>query len=264
MMKVPIRMLGIATSVFWVLLIAFIVLAAYSVTDLRFNLDEPQLTIDPDGQLIFNLPLIIDNGGYYSLREFHIATLFSNTEGQELSRAHTLVPVIPSGEIITINHNVTLNVEDIYLNDDNYLFEDNELQVSLSVGLNFAEVLPSQISTNFTFPWSAPFNNFDLGQPDISRFNLTHNIISAPMSFENHALYDVLGSIDVELFDEGNSLVSETQKLISTPQQTSYDEDIELFVSIDDSSLNSIQNGHFNIYFSNLIFEYGPLVIPYG
>jgi hypothetical protein len=264
MMKVPIRMLGIATSVFWVLLIVFIVLAAYSVTDLRFDLNDPQLTIDPDGQLIFNLPLIIDNGGYYSLREFHIATLFSNEEGQELSRAHTLVPVIPSGEIITINHNVTLNMEDIYRNHDNYLFEDNDLQVSLLVGLNFAEVLPSQISTNFTFPCGAPFSNFDLDQPDISRFNLTHSIISVPMSFENHALYDVLGSIDVELYDEANSLVSETQELISTPQQTSYDENIELFVPINGNSLNSIQNGYFNIYFSTLIFEHGPMVIPYG
>ena len=63
-MKVSIRMLGIATSVFWVLLIAFIILAAYSVTDLRFDIDEPELTVDSDGQLVFNLPLIIDNGGY--------------------------------------------------------------------------------------------------------------------------------------------------------------------------------------------------------
>ena len=137
-MKVPIRMLGIATTVFWVLLITFIVLAAYSVTDLRFDLGEPQFDMDDSGQLIFNLPLIIDNGGYYSLREFHIATLFSNSDGDELSRAHTLIPIIPSGEIVTINHNVSLNMEDIYQNDDNYLFEDNDLHVSLSVGLNFA------------------------------------------------------------------------------------------------------------------------------
>ena len=137
-MKVPIRMLGIATSVFWVLLIAFIILAAYSVTDLKFDIDEPELTVDSDGQLGFNLPLIIDNGGYYSLREFHITTLFSSAEGLEISRAHTLVPIIPSGEITKINHSVPLNIEEIYQNEDNYLFEDNDLQVSLSVGLNFS------------------------------------------------------------------------------------------------------------------------------
>ncbi|MCK5642935.1 MAG: hypothetical protein KAJ19_19145 [Gammaproteobacteria bacterium] len=263
MMKVPIRMLGIATSVFWVLLIAFIILAAYSVTDLKFDIDEPELTVDSDGQLVFNLPLIIDNGGYYSLREFHITTIFSNAEGLEISRAHTLVPIIPSGEIITINHNVPLNIEELYQNDDNYLFEDNDLQVSLSVGLNFAEVLPSQISTNFTFPWGAPFNNFELGQPNVNTFNLTHSIISVPMSYDNHAFYDVVGSIDVELYDEGNSLLSETRELIDTPQQTSHNENIELFVS-NASSLDSIQNGYFNIYFSTLIFEHGPMVIPYG
>jgi hypothetical protein len=263
MMKVPIRMLGIATSVFWVLLIAFIILAAYSVTDLRFDIDEPELRVDPDGQLIFNLPLIIDNGGYYSLREFHITTLFSNAEGLEISWAHTLVPVIPSGEITRINHNVPLNIEEIYQNDGNYLFEDNDLQVSLSVGLNFAEVLPSQISTNFTFPWGAPFSNFNLGQPSINMFNLTHSIISVPMSYDNHAFYDVMGSIDVGLYDDGNSLLSETQELINTPQQSAYSENMELIVS-NNSSLDNIQDGYFNIYFSTLMFEHGPLVIPYG
>lgn len=262
-MKVPIRMLGIATSVFWVLLIAFIVLAAYSVTDLRFDIDEPEFRVNPDGQLIFNLPLIIDNGGYYSLREFHITTLFSNLEGLEISRAHTLVPVIPSGEITRINHNVPLNLEDIYQNDDNYLFEDNDLQVSLSVGLNFAEVLPSQISTNFTFPWGAPFSNFNLGQPSINLFNLTHSILSVPLSYDNHAFYDIIGSIDVELYDNENLIVSETQELINTPQQSSYSENIELHIP-NTSALESIQNGYFSIYFSTLIFEHGPMVIPYG
>jgi hypothetical protein len=263
MMKVPIRMLGIATSVFWVLLIAFIILAAYSVTDLRFDIDEPELTVEPDGQLVFNLPLIIDNGGYYSLREFHIKTVFSNTEGLEISRAHTLVPVIPSGEITRIDHNVPLDIEEIYQNDDNYLFEDNDLQVSLAVGLNFAEVLPSQISTNFTFPWGAPFSNFNIGEPSVNIFNLTHSVISVPMNYENRAFYDVLGSIDVELYDNGNSLLSETRELINTPQQASFNENIELFVP-NVSSLDSIQNGYFTIYFSTLIFEHGPMVIPYG
>lgn len=263
-MKVPIRMLGIATTVFWVLLIAFIILAAYSVTDLRFDLGEPQLEMDTSGQLIFNLPLIIDNEGYYSLREFHISTLFSNSNGNELSRAHTLIPIIPSGETVTINHNVSLNMQEMYQNEDNYLFEDNDLQVSLSVGLNFAEVLPSQISTNFSFPWGAPFNNFNLDQPDINRFNITHAIVTVPISFENHAIHDIIGSIDLELYNGENTLLSQKQELINTPQQTFYNENIELFLPIDDSSLDSVEDTYFHVYLSTLMFDYGPLVIPYG
>ncbi|TRO47830.1 hypothetical protein E2P47_03835, partial [Candidatus Bathyarchaeota archaeon] len=155
-MKVPIRMLGIITSVFWVLLIVFIILAAYSIKDLKFDIDEPEVIFDTNGELIFNLPLVIDNGGYYSLKEFNITTLLSNSEGVKISKANTYIPDIQSQEILTINHNTSLNLNDVFQDNDNYLFEDDNLHVLLSVGVNFAEVLPSQISTNFTFPWGAP------------------------------------------------------------------------------------------------------------
>jgi len=263
MMKVPIRMLGIATAIIWVLLITFIVLAAYSITDLRFNVEEPQFTIDSNGQLILNLPLIIDNGGYYSLKEFQITTLFSNIEGVEISRANTFIPIIPSGEIVTINHNVPINMEEIFNNDEKYLFEDNEIQVSLSVGLNFAEVLPSQISTNFTFPWGAPLSDFEFRQAEFNRFNLTHSLVTIPMSFANHAFFDVIGSINVELCNEENSVLSETQELISVNQQASYENSLEFIVPISESTLTNVENGHFNVHFSTLLFEHGPLVIPY-
>ena len=263
MMKVPIRMLGIATIVFWVLLIAFIILAVYSVKDLRFDMGEPEFMVNSEGQLNLNLPLIIDNGGYYSLREFHIATIFSNQDGLEISRANTLIPVIPSGEITRIDHNIPLDIDEIYQNDENYLFEDDEIQVSLTIGVNFAEVLPSQISTNFTFPWGAPFSNFNLHQPSLNMFNITHSRLSVPLSFDNHAFYDVIGSIDVELYDDQINLISTNQELVNTPQQTSFNSEIELFIP-NSSSFDSIQNGHFEVNFSTLMFDYGPLVIPYG
>ncbi len=262
-MKVPIRMLGIATSIIWVLLITFIVLAAYSVTDLRFNVEEPQFTIDSNEQLILNLPLIIDNGGYYSLKEFQITTLFSNIEGVEISRANTFIPIIPSGEIVTINHNVPINIEEIFNNDEKYLFEDNEIQVSLSVGLNFAEVLPSQISTNFTFPWGAPLSNLEFRQADFHRFNLTHSSITIPTSFENHGFFDIIGSMSVELCNEENSVLSETRQLISVNQQAYYEDSLEFILPISESTLTNLENGHLNVYFSTLLFESGPLVIPY-
>ena len=112
-MNVPIRALGIAISVFWVLLIAFIALAAYSVKDLNFDFGEPQFTTAPDGQLTFSLPLYIDNNGYYSLKEFYLSTLFSDAEGEEISRANTFVPVISQGENTTILHNVTLSTDSL-------------------------------------------------------------------------------------------------------------------------------------------------------
>jgi hypothetical protein len=263
-MNVPIRALGIATSIFWVLLIAYIALAAYSVKDLNFDIGEPQFTTAPDGQLLLSLPLYIDNRGYNSLKEFHLSTVFSDAEGSEISRTNTFVPVIPHGENVTIYHNVTLSTDSLLEKGEQYLFNDNNLNVSVTAGLNFAELLPAQISTNFTYPWGAPFYNFALGEPSFGWFNFTHGATTVPMSFENHAAFDLVGNIRIELYDSGDSLLGESQTLFYAPQHSSFGEDVEFHVPLNLASLATAQNGHFNVYFSTPLFEYGPMVIPYG
>jgi hypothetical protein len=263
-MNVPIRMLGIATSIFWILLVAFIALAAYSVKDLNFDFGEPQFTIAPDGELIFSLPLSVDNRGYYSLKEFHLSTVFSDAEGVEISRANTFVPVIPHGENVTILHNVTLSMDSLLEKGEQYLFNDNNLNVSVTAGLNFAELLPAQISTNFTFPWGAPFYNFALGEPSYERFDSTHAAVAVPMSFENHAIFDLVGNIRIELYDSVDSLLGESQTIVHVPQHSAYNGDVEFHVPLNAASLSTARNGHFNVYFDTGLFEYGPLVIPYG
>ena len=263
-MNVPIRILSIATLTFWVILIAFLASVAYSVKDLSFGFGEPQFTIAPDGKLVFSLPLYIDNRGYYSLKEFYLSTVFSDAEGAEISRANTFVPVIPHGENITIMHNVTLSTDSLLERGEQYLFHDNNLNVSVTAGLNFAELLPAQISTNFTFPWGAPFYNFALGEPTFGQFNLTHSGVTVPMSFENHAVFDLVGNIRVELYDSVGSLLGESQTIVDVPQGSSYDGSVAFQVPLNTASLSTAQNGHFNVYFDTGLFNYGPLVIPYG
>jgi hypothetical protein len=263
-MNVPIRMLGIATSIFWVLLVVFIALAAYSVKDLSFDFGEPQFTMAPEGELIFSLPLSVDNRGYYSLKEFHLSTMFSDAEGVELSRAETFVPVIPHGESTTIVHNVTLSIDSLLEKGEQYLFNDNDLNVSVTAGLNFAELLPVQISTNFSFPWGAPFYDFALGEPSYGRLNSTHATVAVPMSFENHALFDIGGDIKIELYDSVDSLLSESQTIVYVPQHSAYEGDVEFSVPLNAAASSAAQSGHFNVYFDIGLVEYGPLVIPYG
>ena len=263
-MNVPIRMLGIATSIFWIMLIAFIALAAYSVKDLNFDFGEPQFAMAPDGEFTLSLPLYIDNRGYYSLKELHLSTAFSDAEGVEISRDSTFIPVIPQGENVTILHNVTLSMISLLEKGEQYLFNDNDLNVSVTAGLNFAELFPAEISTNFTFPWGAPFYNFALGEPSYGRFDSTHAVVAVPMSFENHAVFDVGGNIRIEFYGSRSTLLGESQTLIHVPQQSAYNADLEFSVPLDAASFSATQNGHFNVYFDMGLFEYGPLVIPYG
>ena len=263
-MNVPIRMLGIATSIFWVFLVAFIAFAAYSIKDLSVDFGEPQFSVTPDGELNLALPLYVYNRGYYSLKEFHLLTVFSDAEGAEISRTNTSVPVIPHGENTTIIHNVTLDPLTLLENGAPYLFYDNDLNVSFTAGLNFAEVLPAEISANFTYPWGAPFYNFAVGDPSFETVDSTQVTVSVPMSFENHAFFDLAGSIRMELYDSTEALLSESQTVLSVPQHSSYNGNMEFSIPLNASSLSTARSGHLDVYFDMGVVQYGPLVIPYG
>ncbi|MCW4053814.1 MAG: hypothetical protein NWE84_02685 [Candidatus Bathyarchaeota archaeon] len=263
-MNVPIRMLGIATSIFWIMLISVVALAAYSVKDLDFDFGEPQLTVAPDGELTLSLPLYINNRGYYSLKEFHLSTVFSDTEGAEISRDNTFAPVIAHGENTTILHNITLSMVSLLEKGEQYMFNDNSLNISVTAGLNFAELFPAQISTNFAFPWGAPFYNFALGEPSYEQVDLTQVTIAVPMSFENHALFDIAGNIKIEIYDRADSLVGESQTPVYVSQNSAYEGEVEFNVPMSSSSFSRTQNGYFNVYFDVILLEYGPLVIAYG
>ena len=110
-MNVPIRILGIAASIFWVILIAFVVSAGYSIKDMNFRFGEPQFSPTPSRDLMFSLPLYIDNRGFYSLKAFNLTTVFSDAEGAEISKATSFVPVIPQGQSLAILHNATLRMD---------------------------------------------------------------------------------------------------------------------------------------------------------
>ena len=84
------------------------------------------------------------------------------------------------------------------------------------------------------------------------------------MSFENHAVFDIAGDIRIELYDQADSLLGESQTLVYVPQYSAYDGEVEFNVPLSASSLSTAQSGHFNVYFDIGLVEYGPLVIPHG
>ncbi|MEM3442152.1 MAG: hypothetical protein QXV09_07720, partial [Candidatus Bathyarchaeia archaeon] len=152
-MNVAIRALSLATTIFWILLIAFITLSAFSLKDLNFSLDEPKFTVTAEGELLFSLPLSIENREYCDLKDFQLATVFSDATGKVISTAKSSVPLILRGESVTLVHNATLSMDDMLENAGQYLFNDANLTAQVAAGLTFADFLPAQISTNFTFPW---------------------------------------------------------------------------------------------------------------
>jgi len=176
-----------------------------------------------------------------------------------ITRASTFIPVIEKNRQMIATHNVTIDVNDLQ-NSQDYLFNDTELEVRETVSIKLAEVIPVQASTNLSMPWGAPLYNFTLGEIEYAGFNGTHMTATILINFENHASFDFTGSIQMRMYNSTNILVSKGQTTIETPQNTQYYGQTELNVLI----VSITGNGYFEMYFLTPLFEFGPLVIPYG
>jgi hypothetical protein len=259
-MKIPIRMLGIATTFFWIFLIAFFGSAVYSLTDVHFDFGEPSISANPNNEIVFSLPITIENKGFYNIGFFNVSTEILDKEGFVITRGFTSIPVIRKGENVTATHNMTIDINNLLQSDQNYLFNDTELKIREEVSMKMAEAIPVQASTNLSVPWGAPLYNFTLGKPEYTAFNLTHFRVTVPISFDNHALFDITGNIQVRMYNNAGLLVADGQTAIEVLQHSPYNGYVEFYSQIADMT----DNGRFEVYFLNPFFNYGPLVIPYG
>jgi len=260
-MKIPIRMIGIATTFFWIFLIAFFISAIYSLKDLQLQIGEPQIDLNQNNEIYFSLPITIANNGFYDLGSFNISARVLDENGFQIIRNSTFIPIIKKGENTTAFHIMAINTSDLLQNTYiNYLISDSEFKVEATIGMSIAQLIPIQVSRNFTVPWGAPFYNITFSDPQYSEFNTTHLLVTIPVEFENHAFFDVNGAIQVKMYNDVDLLVGSGQATFEVPQHSSYDGVVEFYVSI----TNVTETGYFEVYFLTPLLEYGPLVVPYG
>jgi len=260
-MNVPIRMLGIANMIFWIVLIAFIASAGYSIKDINFNAGEPTLGATEDGSLTLTFPLYIDNQGYYGLKAFNITTTVYGDQGNEVTKTSTFVPTIFKGQTTTILHNVTLNIKQLAESNPQLLLNDSNLKARVAAGFDFAKLMPVQLSTNFTFPWGAPFHNLVLEQPQYSVVSRSNVRVIVPLSFENHATFDIAGDVLAGIYDGNGALLTESQTSLSVPAGSAFIGELGFTLPVDAASQIVTEGGHVEVFFSSPLFEYGPMVI---
>jgi len=253
-------MIGLATTFFWIFLIAFFITAVYSIKDVSFNIGEPQMSMTSDNRIIFSLPVSIENKGFYNIGHFGIETTISDENGSVITSGSTFVPVIRKNDGVIINHNMTINATDLLRKGKSYLFNDRQLVIYGVLGLRVAEMIPIQASANFSAPWGAPFYNFTLGQIQYDAYNSTHLRVTVPISFENHAFFDLIGTIRIRMYNNTNMLVGEGQTNMEAWHDSPYNGSIEFLVQITDVT----ESGRLEVDFQTPLFEYEGLVIPYG
>jgi len=259
-MRIPIRMIGLATTFFWIFLIVFSASALYSIKDLKLDFGEPQMVATSDNKLLFSLPITIANNGYYSIEFFNVTTGILDEEGLMIARGSTFIPTIEKDENVTVAHNMTIDVNDLLQSHQKYLFNDTELRIHETLGMRIAEFIPIQASTNISLPWGAPLYGFTLGEIEYTPYNRTHLSVVVPVTFENHAFFDLTGNIQMLMYNSSDLLLDEGQTVIEALQDSAYDGYVELYVP----RAGMTESGRFEVYFLTPLFNYGPLVIPYG
>jgi hypothetical protein len=259
-MKIPIRIISTATTLLWLFLIAFFVSAAYSIKDVSFDLGEPKIEMTSHNKMLFSLPVTVDNKGYYRLGFFNITTEIPDKEGFIVTQGSTFIPTIEKDREIRTIHNMMIDFNELLQVSQDYLFSDKELEIHEIVSMKLAEVIPVQVSTNLSMPWGAPLCNFALGEIQYMAHNKTHAKAIVPIGFENHAFFDLAGSIQIRMYNSTDAFLGEGQTTIEAPQNKPHQRRVEISIPIAGIS----ENGYFNVDFLTPLFDFGPLVVPYG
>jgi hypothetical protein len=221
-MKIAIRMLSIAAIVLWLVILVFSVTAVYSVMNLGINIGEVQMLPSSNG-ISFSLPFSILNNGYYELADLNLTTRVTDQNGTVFDITETLVPSIPRGSNVNATHTISVDLNDILSMDHvSLLLNDSSFNVEIFAGLNFARAVPVQLSTNATIPWGAPFAHFSIGTISVSPHNGTHVEARIPVSFENHAVIELTGTLKVEVYSDSNEHLTSGIASINVPSQQSY------------------------------------------
>jgi hypothetical protein len=234
--------------------------AVYSVKDVAFNFGEPQMSANTNGEMTFSLPVTITNRGFYNIGAFTIETQVFDSGGLSVVRGSTVVPLVRKNDEVTITHNMTIDAGDLLKSDSNYLFNDGDLMIYAAVGMEIAEVIPVEASTNFTAPWGAPLYNFALGEPSYAPYNATHFVVTIPVSFENHAFFDLTGTMQIRMYNSTGRRIGWGEMSLNAYADSPYSGSIDFYVSM----VGVTSTGSFRVYFYTPLFDYGPLVIPYG
>ena len=252
-MKIVARMLTIASIILWIVILFFSVTAVYSVLNVGVNIGEVQMLPSSNG-ITFSLPFSINNEGYYEIADLNLTTRVTDPDGTVLDLTETVVDSIPQGTTLNASHTIAVDLDDILSMDHlTLMLNDSDFTVEIFAGLNFARAVPVQLSTNVTLPWGAPFAHFSVGTVSVSPHNSTHIEAAIPVSFENHAIIDITGTLKMELYNNSDEQIASGRANLNVAPQQNYADRILIYASQQDAS-KLTGSGNLHIFFETPMF----------
>jgi hypothetical protein len=204
---------------------------------MKLDVEYGEVQILPSSNGIdFSLPFSITNNGYYELADLNLMTRVTDPNKTVVDITETFVSSIQKGSKVTETHTISIDLDSIMSMDHVFLLlNDSFFNVEVFADLNFARTVPVQLSTNVTIPWGAPFANFSTGAISVSPHNSTHVETTIPISFENHAIIDVTGILEVKVYNDSNELIASGSASINVLSQQTYGADLILFARQQDA-----------------------------
>jgi hypothetical protein len=262
-MRAAIRTISIASAFSWILLIGFAVSAVFSMKDFQFEIGALQNSISPQNDVVFAFPLGIINKGPYGISDFNVSSELVNNQGSTLARGSTFVPLIGAGQSANATLKIELRFGDLLNGSTRLLFNDVDLLLADTFSMRAAELIPVQAFSNMSIPWGAPLNNLALGTPQSSEVVVdgrSYLGVVVPVSFENHAFFDLNGTLLVHVYNNVNVLIGKGQTFFDVSQKSPSRQELMVDVAIQ----NVTSAGHYEVSVETPLFSVGPLVFPYA
>jgi hypothetical protein len=253
-MNITTRILSISTFILWVIIIFFFATSVYSVMNLKVEAGQVEMVPSGNG-ISFSLPFSINNEGYYELSDLNLTTRVSDPNGNIIDLTETFIPSIPQESTVNSSHTVSVDITDIMSMDhEALLLEDNEFLIEIFAGLEFAHTVPVDLSLNTTIPWGAPFANFFVGEMSVTQLDETRARLSIPLSFDNHAVLDISGTLTLEIYNDAEEMITSGMNEIVVPSQGSYRSALSLdadYVEL----LKLTNSGNIHLIFETTLFS---------
>lgn len=246
-LRQTIRALGWTITILWIIALTLPATIAFSLAKIveaeGVSIQEPGGCIS-NGNLFIFIPFYIDNCGFYDLTDVEVKLQIS-MRNETLSTSSAELPNIPAGEMVDFSCNFSLSLEDLLSKNRELLTNDTELNVNASLWFRVASAIAFQVSTGSTMPWGAPFHKltvYNIAYDDMNR------IFSASVSFENHAFFQVNGSLLAKLYNSAGELIGSVAQNVYIPSQEPFEESLEIPVN-DPSKIT--REGVFRLYFAD-------------
>jgi hypothetical protein len=260
-MQQAIRALGWAIKLLWIILIAIVITIAYSATQINIAFGEPT-TIATESAVTISMPINIHNAGLYDIDQLNVTTRIIDENGNPLVENSTLTQVVPKGTDTTTMHIVTLNITKILIEQNYLLFNDTTLTEFQYVAFNYANAIPLSVHGNYSLPWGAPLSNLTVSNLSYRPYNANQSIVSVQIFFEDHNQYiAVTGSLHVEIYNSRGTLKGTGTANIDAQPNTSCNTQVDVLVS---NFRTLPPKGEIHLFFETFMFNYGPVMIPFG